>query len=261
MTRFFTLIIFLCCVFSLEGATITGVVTYDKLIYGSSSSTTTSEPLVGAQITAFFSGSSLGSVKTTAGGSYSIDIGTASSYILTVSAKSDFFTIGSGLSGSNATGVYSYSTSSSSLTSQNVHISRSNSSGAFNILHQLERGRTWFLNFGHSFSRSTSVLWPSSEGSFYEPTANVMHILSNSSGLGDIDEFDDDIILHEFGHIAIEDLSKDHSLGGGHSLNGQYDLRLAWSEGVATYLSSAIRNSSINIDFTGFETLINDPKP
>jgi hypothetical protein len=180
-----------------------------------------------------------------------LDIGSASSHQIVVYAQSTHFSIGSGLSGSNSTGIYSFSSGLISTTSNSLHISIANKSGAFNILNQLERGKTWFQNLGYTFTNSTGVLWPSSLGSYFEPTAGVMHIL----GVGaDIDEFDDDIILHEFGHLAMEKFSLDHSLGGGHSLSGRYDLRLAWSEGAATFISSAIRNDSLNIDFTGGST-------
>ena len=256
--------LFLLISASAHAITVSGVVTYEKLVYGSNNSTTSiNEPLVGAEIKIFPLGGTSQTGKTQAGGAYSFDIGAATSYTLTVYAKSDYFSVGSGLSGSTSTGVYSYSTSANTETTQNVYIPRnktnSNSSGAFNILNQMERGRVWFESFGHKLTKSTSILWPSSQGSFYEPTANVMHILSNAAGTGDIDEFDDDIILHEFGHLAMEAFSKDDSLGGGHSFTGHYDLRLAWSEGAATYISSAIRNNAENRDFPNSLLDISNP--
>lgn len=237
----------------LNALTVTGVISYEKTVYSSSgTSTSPSEPLYGAQIKAFStSGTELSSATTGLGGAYSLDTGAETSYRIVVYAQSSYFAIGSGLSGSTATGVYRFTTDVLTGTAENVNISIANKSGAFNILNQLERGRRWFSNLGHNLTTQTGVLWPSSQGSFFEPSAKIMHILGVGS---DIDEFDDDIILHEFGHLAMDYFSLDHSLGGGHNLSAKYDLRLAWSEGAATYISSAIRNNSVNLDFTGGST-------
>ncbi|MFQ5455526.1 MAG: hypothetical protein ACE5EA_04880, partial [Nitrospirota bacterium] len=68
-------------------------------------------------------------------------------------------------------------------------------------------------------------------------------------GRGDHDEYDDDVMLHEYAHFIAHNLSRDDSPGGPHSLidNG-VDIRLAWSEGWATFFSSAVRNRSSIVD-------------
>jgi hypothetical protein len=60
---------------------------------------------------------------------------------------------------------------------------------------------------------------------------------------GNHDEFDDDVILHEYGHFMAYSFSKPAEVGGAHYLNDHtQDIRLAWSEGWATFFSAATRN-------------------
>lgn len=64
----------------------------------------------------------------------------------------------------------------------------------------------------------------------------------------DPDEFDDDIILHEIGHFISAVWSRDDSPGGRH-VGDPIDPRLAWGEGLATAISSMIRESGDYVDF------------
>jgi hypothetical protein len=61
----------------------------------------------------------------------------------------------------------------------------------------------------------------------------------------DIDEFDDHVIVHEWGHYFEDNFSRSDSIGGAHSIGDLLDMRLAFSEGWATALSGmAIGNPS-----------------
>ncbi|MCH8101343.1 MAG: hypothetical protein IIB74_13045, partial [Proteobacteria bacterium] len=53
----------------------------------------------------------------------------------------------------------------------------------------------------------------------------------------DIEEFDDHVIAHEWGHYFEDKFSRSDSIGGAHSLGDQLDMRLAFSEGFATALA------------------------
>jgi hypothetical protein len=69
---------------------------------------------------------------------------------------------------------------------------------------------------------------------------------------GDHDEFDDDVILHEFGHFMAFSYSKPAEAGGAHYLNDNTaDIRLAWSEGWATFFSAALRNNPVMVNTRG----------
>lgn len=59
---------------------------------------------------------------------------------------------------------------------------------------------------------------------------------------GDTDEFDDDVLWHEFGHFAAWKYSRDDSPGGMHYLTStDLDLRLSWSEGWGDFFPTAIK--------------------
>jgi hypothetical protein len=65
----------------------------------------------------------------------------------------------------------------------------------------------------------------------------------NDPDSGDHDEFDDDVILHEYGHFMSYSFSKPAEAGGTHYLNDStQDIRLAWSEGWATFFSAVARD-------------------
>ena len=56
----------------------------------------------------------------------------------------------------------------------------------------------------------------------------------------DTDEYDRPIIAHEWMHYFLDTRSRDDSIGGRHALGEQLDMRLAYSEGVATALAAAM---------------------
>lgn len=69
---------------------------------------------------------------------------------------------------------------------------------------------------------------------------------------GDHDEYDDDVILHEFGHFMAYSFSAEAEAGGAHYLNDNtQDIRLSWSEGWATFFSAAVRNSPVMVNTRG----------
>jgi len=73
-----------------------------------------------------------------------------------------------------------------------------------------------------------------------------IYVLSERSsfiGSDDTDEYDDDVLMHEFGHYLMDNYAIDDSEGGCHRLTqNDSDLRLAWSEGWGTFLPSAIKS-------------------
>ncbi|WP_428240236.1 hypothetical protein [Gynuella sp.] len=68
-----------------------------------------------------------------------------------------------------------------------------------------------------------------------------IYVLSDPTG--DTDDFDDDVLWHEFAHYCEYSLGLSESPGGYHTLSSNdLDLRLTWSEGHASYLQIAIKN-------------------
>ena len=83
------------------------------------------------------------------------------------------------------------------------------------------------------------------DGSNYSPFWNEITI---GDAAGD-DGYDDTVIIHEYGHFIADRYGCDDSSGGNHYLDRHYDPDLAWSEGWANYLSSAVRDSSWYLDY------------
>lgn len=71
-------------------------------------------------------------------------------------------------------------------------------------------------------------------GSFYSGGSNAVSLADN-------DGYDDPNILHELGHFVEDEFGRSRNTGGTHfSSDDDQDPRLSWSEGYATYVSSAV---------------------
>jgi hypothetical protein len=70
----------------------------------------------------------------------------------------------------------------------------------------------------------------------------------------DMDQFDNSVIVHEYGHFIEDQFGKPDSPGGSHS--GQYviDPRLAWGEGWANFFQAAVSGVPIYRDTQGSVT-------
>ncbi len=64
----------------------------------------------------------------------------------------------------------------------------------------------------------------------------------------DTDEFDDHVIVHEWGHYFEDTFSRSDSIGGSHAINDRLDPRLSFGEGFATALSGMALNDPIYCD-------------
>jgi hypothetical protein len=118
-------------------------------------------------------------------------------------------------------------------------------SGAFNILDVLTSGMQFVNDLAGVYPPQLSAFWEvdSPVGTFYAtsgiPGAGI-YIRGNY--VGDTDGYDDDVILHEFGHFIADNFSRDDSPGGAHYLGqNDEDLRLSWSEGWGNFMPLAIK--------------------
>jgi hypothetical protein len=135
-------------------------------------------------------------------------------------------------------------------------------SGAFNILEMLDEGRE-MLQYAdpHLVPPDVTAFWsplnsPVPGGAkeaigstYFDITANTISLIGDRSL--DSDEFDDSVILHEYGHLVAAAFSRDSSTGGVHILGDALDPRIAWSEGWANFFSSAVRNNPLYRDSYG----------
>ena len=126
-------------------------------------------------------------------------------------------------------------------------------SGAFNILEMLQEGRE-MVRFADpaAIPPDVTALWsplnsPSPDGgkeavgsTYFDSKTNTISFVGDRSV--DSDEFDDSVILHEYGHLVAAAFSRDSSPGGIHVLGDALDPRVAWSEGWANFFSGVVRN-------------------
>jgi hypothetical protein len=132
--------------------------------------------------------------------------------------------------------------------------------GAFNLLDQVLTASTFLKT---SCERIGKVCLPPTLTAYWQPNARKgTHFDTIAGGIficgergggdckyGDGDEYDDSVVLHEYGHFVLQHLAKDDSPGGFHFLSeNTQDVRLAWSEGWATFFSSAVRNDPSHFD-------------
>jgi len=126
----------------------------------------------------------------------------------------------------------------------------SEASGAFNILDVFTTAAEFTLQYSNLSKVTLSAFWQenNSDGTYF--CSGVDSVYCNAGkGVyvynainGDTDEYDDDVLFHEFGHYFLQEISRDDSYGGCHALSStDLDLRLAWSEGWGDFFPSAVK--------------------
>jgi len=74
--------------------------------------------------------------------------------------------------------------------------------------------------------------------SYYDPDLNELFILGKEDD--DTDEYDNHVIVHEWGHYFEANLSRSDSMGGSHSSGEKKDMSLAFGEGWGNALSAIV---------------------
>ncbi len=77
-----------------------------------------------------------------------------------------------------------------------------------------------------------------SYGKEYDTNGHI-YLMGSSA---DDDSYDDTVVYHEMGHYLAGCYSKDAGYYGAHSLNGNYDIRLSYTEGLGSYFMGAVRD-------------------
>jgi hypothetical protein len=129
--------------------------------------------------------------------------------------------------------------------------------GVFNILDSVIEGGDTVraLQPAAAFGR-VRVLWSTvnRQRAQFNPLSNTISLRGHPE---DPDEYDDPVILHEFGHYVAHFFSLDTSPGGEHSLfDDDLPLALTWSEGFATWFGSEVRQSPLYMDTFGTGTFV-----
>ena len=82
--------------------------------------------------------------------------------------------------------------------------------------------------------------------SFYSSSIDSLFLLGDADG--DTEEFDDHVIVHEWGHYFEDNFSRSDSIGGPHGIGDNIDARLAFGEGWATALSGIALENQLYCD-------------
>lgn len=82
--------------------------------------------------------------------------------------------------------------------------------------------------------------------SFYARELDSLFLLGDASS--DTEEFDDHVIVHEWGHYFEDNFSRTDSVGGPHGIGDRLDARLAFGEGWASALAGIALEDPIYCD-------------
>jgi len=143
-------------------------------------------------------------------------------------------------------------------------LARANEAGpAFNIFDVGLRAETFVRGIHGRSAPYLEWLWTPGEIGSCGPPIFRTAVTCCSYAFGEIsvlslsddsDEYDDTVLLHEFGHHWQAHFSRNSSIGGKHSSNDFVDAQLAFSEGAATFFGQSVAGTDIYLDTRGAET-------
>jgi hypothetical protein len=87
-----------------------------------------------------------------------------------------------------------------------------------------------------------------STGTYYDGLGNIV---LQGDQQGDSDEYDDHIVIHEWGHYFEKNFSRADNIGGAHGSNEYLDIRVAFGEGFGNALSAMVTDDPIYVDTFG----------
>ncbi|NOZ54040.1 MAG: hypothetical protein GXP08_13075 [Gammaproteobacteria bacterium] len=128
-------------------------------------------------------------------------------------------------------------------------------SGAFNMLDVFTAATEYITSFSTALLPAVNTYWApkrSRYGTYFCPSRGKggpcpqgkgIYILGGGSSGGDTDQYDDDVLYHEYGHYIESAINVHDSPGGIHYLTeNDQDLRLAWSEGWGGFFPLAVKS-------------------
>jgi hypothetical protein len=85
-------------------------------------------------------------------------------------------------------------------------------------------------------------------GTYYDGLDNIV---LQGDQQGDSDEYDDHIVIHEWGHFFERIFSRADNIGGAHGANEHLDIRVAFGEGFGNALSAMVTDDPLYFDTFG----------
>jgi hypothetical protein len=142
-----------------------------------------------------------------------------------------------------------FTNTSAPVITADIGIPEQSNSGAFNIFDVMVRGFDFVRDVTGQQVPALEGEWqggvtPPCGTSCYSSRNSRIYVLSSAD---DTDEFDDAVLLHEFGHFFEDKFSRADSPGGAHD-GSPTDPRLAWGEGYGTWVGCTIAGTSLYID-------------
>lgn len=83
---------------------------------------------------------------------------------------------------------------------------------------------------------------------YYQRTSAGSEIFILGAADSDTDEYDDHVIIHEWGHYLEDRLSRSDSIGGAHGAGDKLDLRVAYGEGFGNAWSGIATDDPVYFD-------------
>ena len=93
-----------------------------------------------------------------------------------------------------------------------------------------------FWSVNNTLTDTTDIDAGELSSSFYSSGNDSLFLLGDSGT--DTEEFDDHVVVHEWGHYFEDNFSRSDSTGGAHTIGETLDPRLAFGEGFATGLAA-----------------------
>lgn len=87
--------------------------------------------------------------------------------------------------------------------------------------------------------------------SFYTQIGGISNLVLVGAANADTDEYDDHIVIHEWGHYFEDRLSRSDSVGGPHGSDDLLDMRVAFGEGFGNALSGIVTDDPVYRDSLG----------
>jgi subtilisin-like proprotein convertase family protein len=127
------------------------------------------------------------------------------------------------------------------FTGMPVNAMSGDAGNAFHLFDCQENAEKYIENLTTALPRvNLTIYWKAGEayGKQYDTNGHI-YLMGSSA---DDDSYDDCVIYHEIGHYLGLSYSQDAGYYGAHSLSGNYDIRLSYSEGLGSYFMGAIRD-------------------